>query len=106
MYTYIGTLHFIDIYYRPLIFGAALCTHHLLYPNAWNLTCTSLSFFLEIVLNSFVKWGKKTNIFDVNVVWHHYVQAAGIRRCFERCLFSAATFEPIQLYIICLTANQ
>lgn len=35
-----------------------------------------------------------------------YVHAAGIRRCFERCLFSAATFEPIQLYIICLTANQ
>lgn len=36
----------------------------------------------------------------------HYVWAAGIRRCFERCLFSAATFEPIQLCIICLTANQ
>lgn len=34
------------------------------------------------------------------------VQAAGTRRRFERGLFSAATFEAIELYIICLTANQ
>lgn len=28
------------------------------------------------------------------------------RHCLELRLFSVATFEPIQLYIICLTANQ
>lgn len=28
------------------------------------------------------------------------------RHCLEPRLFSAATFEPIQLHIICLRANQ
>lgn len=95
-----SSIYFIDIYFwQSFIVGAALFIH-LLHPRVFSsyfLSC--LKYFCKI---------KKPKIFDLSLPgWHHYVQAAAeFAVALKGVFFSAATFEPIQLYIICLTANQ